>query len=178
MADIPEMSFTFGRYNSRNDLGIICEIHDTLFPEKRERKVEIPGRNGMYDFGSKTFGERVIECECKLIEEIPKSKLREIAYKLSGKQRLFFWDEPDKYYIAELFDPTEIDNIADRLWLEFTLTFVCEPFAYGKTVTQEITSGQNVIGYEGTADSPCIIVLKNTSGSNVSNVTITAVEGG
>lgn len=176
--DLPEMSFNFGKYNSLRDLGIICEIHDTLLPSKRERKVEIPGRNGMYDFGSINFDERVIECECKLIEEIPKSKLREVAYKLSGKKPLTFWDEPDKYYIAELFDPTEIDNIADRLWLEFTLTFTCEPFAYGETISQPITDGQNPISYKGTAESDCVIIIRNRSNSSLSNITITAIEGG
>lgn len=168
------MSFQFGEYNSVTDLGIICESYDTLFPPKRERKIEIPGRNGMYDFGSKTYGERTIPVECKLIDQITKAQLREVAYKLSGKKKLRFFDEPDKFYIAELFDPTEIDNIADRLWLEFTLTFIAEPFAYTDVITKPLVSGINRITYGGTEKTPTLIQLKNENSFAVSNVTITA----
>lgn len=166
-------SFDFGSYNSLEDLGIWCEAYDTLLPPKRERKIEIPGRDGRYDFGSETYGERTIELQCKLIEQITKSQLREIAYKLSGKQKLVLWDEPDKYYIAELFDPTEINNIADRLWLEFTLTFTCEPFAYSELKTESITTGMNRINYIGTERTPTRIVLENKNDFDVTNINIT-----
>lgn len=166
-------SFDFGSYNSLEDLGIWCEAYDTLLPPKRERKIEIPGRDGMYDFGSETYGERTIELQCKLIEQITKSQLREIAYKLSGKQKLVLWDEPDKYYIAELFDPTEINNIADRLWLEFTLTFTCEPFAYSEVKTESVKSGMNRVEYAGTEKTPTRIVLENKNDFDVTNISIT-----
>ena len=169
---IPEMSFQFGKYNSLDDLGIVCEIYDTLLPPKRERKVEIPGKSGMYDFGSETFGERTIECECKLINSISKAELREIAYKLSGKNKLYFWDEPDKYYIAELFDPTEIVNMGDRLWLEFTLTFICEPFANTEIKDSPLIVGENKINYLGTEKTPTIISLRNDNSFDVSTVKI------
>lgn len=172
MNDMPEMSFQFGEYNSVNDLGIVCEIYDTLLPPKRQRKLEIPGKSGMFDFGSETYDERTIECECKLINSISKAELREIAYKLSGKNKLYFWDEPDKYYIAELFDPTDIINIADRLWLEFTLTFTCEPFAYTETKDSSLIVGENKVNYLGTERTPTIISLRNNNDFEVSTVKI------
>ena len=176
ISTMPEMSFNFGKYNSVNDLGIICEVYDTLLPPKNERKIEIPGLSGRYDFGSETFGERTIECECKLINSISKSELREIAYILSKKNKLTFWDEPDKYYIAEIFDQTDITNIADRLWLEFTLTFICEPFAYKDTTDIKLVNGLNVIDYKGTAKTPTIISLKNNNDFDVTDVTIIATK--
>lgn len=172
---MPEMSFQFGSYNSLTDLGIVCEIYDVLMPPKRERKIEIPGVSGLYDFGADTYDERDIRCSCKLINKITKAELREIVYKLSGKQRLSFWDEQDKYYVAELYDPTDITNIADRLWLEFDLNFVCEPFAYSDIKTVAMVSGKNYINYNGTVKTPTILRLKNSNNYDVTNVTLTVV---
>lgn len=172
---MPDMSFDFGPYNSLNDMGIVCEAYDTLLPPKRSRKIEILGRSGMYDFGSETYDERTITLSCKLINQITKAELREIAYRLSGKNKLVLWDEPDKYYIAELFDPTEIQNIADRLWLEFDLTFICEPFAYTDVKTAPLQSGQNPVDYPGTIHTPTRVVLTNSNDFPVTNITITAI---
>ena len=108
-----------------------------------------------------------------MIEQITKAQLREIAYKLSGKKKLVLWDEPDKYYIAELFDPTEINNIADRLWLEFTLTFTCEPFAYSELKTESIKNGINRINYLGTEMTPTRLVIENKNNFDVTNISIT-----
>lgn len=167
-----DMSFNFGSYNSVDDMGIICEYYDTMFPPKRSRKIQIPGRSGSYDYGSKTYDERTIVCNCKLVNQISKAELREVSYMLSGKKRLVLWDEPDKYYIAELFDPTEIQSIADRLWLEFELTFTCEPFAYSDAKTVQIPKGNVKVEYNGTEEAPCTIVLRNNTGSPIANPSI------
>lgn len=170
-----EGSFQFGALNSLEDLGIYCEVYDTLFPPKRSRKVQIPGKNGVYDYGANTYDERRITVDCTLKDQITKDELREIAYKLSGKKKLVFWDEPDKCYIGELYDAVDIDNYGDRLFLKFRLTFICEPFAYGETVTEPIETGDNQFEYRGTQKTPCLIVLKNTSDSEINNVQIRAV---
>lgn len=172
---LPDMSFDFGQYNSLNDMGIICEAYDTLLPPKRSRKIEILGRSGLYDFGSETYDERTITLSCKLINQITKAELREVAYKLSGKNKLILWDEPEKYYIAELFDPSEVQSIADRLWLEFDLTFVCEPFAYTEVKTINVQEGSNPIQYQGTIHTPTRITLVNNNDFPITNLTITAI---
>lgn len=59
---------------------------------------------------------------------------------------------------------------------EFSLSFICEPFALGRTVTTPIHSGVNPIAYRGTAETPCVIVLRNLSRANVQTVTITAIK--
>ena len=99
-----------------------------------------------------------------------------IAGALSRKDRLRLWDEPDTYYIGEMYDPAEITDYFDEAMREFTLSFVCEPFAYGRTVTLPLSSGENTIPYGGTANAPCLIVLRNTSAAEVANLTITAVK--
>ena len=176
MTDLPYDSFTFGRYNSLTDWGIRVIKYDTLTPAKRPRKLSIPRRSGMYDFGADCWEERTVRIECVLERKISRAELRAIAGALSRKDRLRLWDEPDKYYIGEIYDPAEITDYFDEAMREFTLSFVCEPFAYGRTVTMPIASGENKIQYWGTADAPCLIVLRNTSSAEAANLTITAVK--
>lgn len=173
---IPPDSFSFGTYNSLKDWGVRVIKHDVLSPPKRSRKVQIPERSGMYDFGSKFWDERTVRIDCVLERKISRAELREIAAVLGRKGRLVLWDEPDKYYLGELYDPAEITDYYDEAMREFTLSFTCEPFAFGRTVTQPVASGSNAVGYRGTAETPCIIVLRNTSEVDAQTVTITAIK--
>lgn len=60
---------------------------------------------------------------------------------------------------------------------EFTLTWSYNPpFAFGRTVTLPIHSGENPIRYAGTAETPCVIVLRNLSDADAANITLTAVK--
>ena len=136
----------------------------------------IPERSGMYDFGAKCWEERTVRIECTLERKISRSELREIAGVLSQKGRLWLWDEPDKFYVGELYDSAEITDYFDEAMREFTLSFVCEPFAYGRTVTQDIASGANAIAYQGTATTPCVIVLRAPPDIGAQTVTITAIK--
>lgn len=86
------------------------------------------------------------------------------------------WNEPGKFYVAELYDPSEVQDFYLETAREFELAFTAEPFAYGPTVTTHITNGRNALAYKGTAETPCVIVLKNTSAADVMNVTITATK--
>ena len=173
---MPYDSFSFGGHNSLTDWGIRVVKYDTLTPPKRSRKISIPERSGMYDFGAKCWEERTVRIDCTLERQVARSQLREIAGALSRKGRLTLWDEPDKYYIGELYDPAEIVDYCGEAMRDFTLSFVCEPFAYGRTVTQPIASGANPVQYRGTADTPCVIVLHNPSGVDAQTVTITAIK--
>lgn len=173
---IPPDSFSFGAYNSLLDWGVRVVKYDTLIPPKRSRKVQIPERSGMYDFGAKCWDERTVRIDCVLERKISRAELREITGALSRKGRLVLWDEPDKHYLGELYDPADIIDYYDEAMREFTLSFICEPFAFGRTVTQPIASGRNTVEYRGTAETPCVIVLRNTSKINAQTVTITAVK--
>lgn len=174
--NMPYDSFSFGRYNSLTDWGIRVVKYDCLTPAKRPRKVSIPRRSGLYDFGADCWEERTVRVECVLERKSTRGELREIAWALSRKAQLRLWDEPDKYYIAELYDPAEITDYFDEAMREFSLSFVCEPFAFGRTVSVPLRSGRNDIRYEGTAETPCVIVLRNVSASSAANITITAVK--
>ena len=173
---MPGDSFSFGKYNSVNDWGIMVVAHDTFIPSKRARKIVIPGRSGSYDYGAKNWDERGIRLECTLMRKMSKSEFREIVYALSKKRQLRIWNEPDKFYVAELYDPADVIEYYLEAAREFELDFIAEPFAYGETVIQPIKSGVNTIQYKGTAAAPCTIILKNTSTTTAKNITITAIK--
>lgn len=169
-------SFSFGTYNSVDDWGIMVIAHDTFLPPKRERKLSIPGRSGAYDYGAKNWEERTLRIECTLMRQITKAEFREIVYILSKKNRLRLWNEPDKYYMAELYDSADVMDYYLESMRDFELTFVCEPFAYGSILTVPMASGRNRVSYGGTAETPAVIVLKNASETEATNVTITAIK--
>lgn len=169
-------SFSFGTYNSVDDWGIMVIGHDTFLPPKRSRKISIPGRSGAYDYGAKNWDERTVRLECVLMRQMKKEEFREIVYLLSKKGRLRLWNEPEKYYMAELYDSPDVDDFYLEAMREFELAFVCEPFAYGENVTTTLTDGRNRISYKGTAETPTVIVLRNASDDEIANVTITAIK--
>ena len=53
--NLPDDSFSFGPCNSLTDWGIRVVKHDVLTPSKRPRKVQIPMRDGMYDYGAQCW---------------------------------------------------------------------------------------------------------------------------
>lgn len=150
-----------------------------LLPPRREGKTTIPGRSGFYDsVAGNVYDERVESILCSFA--CPKGKTvpevcREIAYWLSGTGHLIFDKEPDKYYMAKITgSPPSAQHLG---YGEFTLTWSYNPpFAFGRAITQKITSGQNLVAYQGTAETPCTIVLRNTSKSGIVNISITAVK--
>ena len=150
----------------------------TLLPPKREGKITIPGRSGYYDDVGAVYNERAESVLCSFV--CPEGKTvpevcREIAYWLSGSGRLIFDREPDKYYLARLSGGPPMSQ--HLKYGEFTITWSYNPpSAFGKTITEPLKNGENVIDYRGTAEAPCVIVLRNTSETDISNVTITAIK--
>lgn len=165
-------SFSFGKYNSLDDWGVRVITYDVLLPPKRERKVQIPRRSGRYNYGDNVWDERTIRITCTLERKISRAQVREIAYALSQESNLVLWEEPDKYYIGEIYDSAEILDYFDECMRDFELTFICRPFAYSAAKTVPISSGNVTTEYQGTADAPCTIILRNNTGSSIVNPTI------
>lgn len=165
----------FNGINLTNKYGIVAsKVTDVLTPQLRERKVAVPRRHGRYDYGAEHREERALIIECNIAKSLTRSQLRELSYDLSHKGKIRTWEEPDKYYVGQLYNPESILKIGQGHY-QFTLEFTCEPFAYGSTITQALTNGNNTISYKGTAETPCLIVLKNTSETEVQTIQITAV---
>jgi phage-related protein len=178
---VKPFEFTF-RGKSCLDFGLYGAGFDIILPPKRARKQMIPFRDGAYDYGAQWYDERTLRLVCiwanNKLENLTRADIREISYWLSPKGHLVLAIEPDKYYNCALYNAADLEahyNFADEIRTtdgKFTLDFICDPFAYGDTVSCPITSGNNVIAYQGTARSPCTIILKNTGTTSVSNIQI------
>ena len=163
-------SFEFRGINFREQFGIRVVKTDVLMPRKRKRKTNIPRRHGSFDHGAENWEDRIIEIECDLLRKLTRDQTREIAYLLSEKGRLILWDEPDKYYIGEIYDSPEILDFQKQIFRNFTLVFECEPFAYREAKSIEIKNGSNAINYDGTVAAPAKITLTNTGNTTIDNI--------
>jgi len=180
-------SFNFRGRNSR-DFGILANHYDLILPEKRSRKQAVPFRNGSFDHGAQWYNERILRLRCvwlsAKIKEMTRADLREVSYWLSSKGRITLDTEPDKSYIGEIYGAHNLEahyiyhkqpgSTTDG---EFTVDFLCEPFAQGELVRKQINSGVPLSfrgegQYKGTAITPCLIVLRNNTPNPISGVTI------
>lgn len=163
-------SFEFRGVNFLEKFNIKIVKVDYILPPKRERKIKIPRRHGMYDFGSECFEERIIRLECDLLNKLSRAEIREISALLSRKGKLFLWDEPDKFYIGEIYDGGEIFEFPKANIRTFTLEFICEPFAYRE---DKVVNINTKIDYQGTIEAPCMIILE--AEDEVENITINTI---
>ncbi|MEG2039081.1 MAG: hypothetical protein RRZ73_05070 [Oscillospiraceae bacterium] len=169
-------SFSFGKFNSVDDWGIKVIAHDFLMPPKRDRRIQIPFKSGSYSYsGVPLYDDRSLVIDCILERQISKTQLRQIAYELSQRKEIRLWNEPYIYYVGEIYSTAEVTDFAQESMREFTLEFVCEPFAYSDLKKLNVSSGDNKIKYNGTAETPTVIILKNNNSFDVSNIQITLV---
>ena len=148
---------------------------DVLLPQLRSRKVVVPLRNGAYDYGAHYYDERAIQVTCVTTRVLTRDESRELAYTLSKKQQIRFWTEPDKYYFGRVYQPPALEQIRN-VGFRFSLTFIVDPFAYGRTVTESFVKVGNDLSYtpnyKGTAVTPTYIVIENTGNSNATNIQV------
>lgn len=166
MATVQPDSFLFAGVDMLDTYGIRCISHDPLFPKLRSRLLSIPGRDGTYDFGAQNHDDRTIKLACDSMRGLTRQELREVAALLTQKGRLVLWDEPDKYYIGRIYREEQLKYIG-MAGHEFTLTFTCEPFAYGKTVSGPL---ERQIEYTGTAATPTRVQITNTGTTIISGL--------
>ena len=168
-------SFLFGTIDMYQKFGISIVDNglqnDVLIPSLRSRKVTVPLRDGAYDFGAKYYDERPIQVSCTTVKAGTRDDAREMAYVLSKKSTIRFWNETDKYYIGRIYQAPDLDvlrNISNK----FVLNFILEPFAYGETITRPFDGLHFAVDYKGTALTPTYIIIENTGESNAVNLQI------
>lgn len=84
---------------------MIPDIRRPLRPEVTRRKLEIPGRDGAWDFGPGNKRDFVIEVDFTIKGEDNgdlMTKMRSLADFLDGKGELIFSDDPEVYQ-AQVF---------------------------------------------------------------------------
>lgn len=119
--------------------------------------------------GARTYNERELRIACdSLGTRKTREELRELAFVLSSKGRIALWDEPDKYYIGRIYKPVDL-NYLFMAGHTFTLSFLCEPFAYGGTYDGALPRR---IQYPGTARTPARISITNISGEVIHGLQI------
>lgn len=120
------MTFTFKDVSS-NKMGIkIINISGAQRAPCEPEIVSVPGRYEPLIFEKQE--RQTTEITAVLLVENP-DNIRQIFSWLSGKGKLIFSDEPDKYYNVLSDDIISLQRIDDRIQ-SFEIKFVCEPFAY------------------------------------------------
>lgn len=176
------IGFTFRNIHSSTfNIGVKTDDR-SLIPELRRNEFVIPGRHGTVDFGLNTYEKRPIQIQIGLMKNTNwnqlRLKARDIAKWLSGKGMLMFDDEPDKAYDASLYNYVGIEQIELLPMGLLTVTFECQPFAESLEYRQVnipniITKPYEIpLSVSGTSETCCIITIKNTGTTNVSNITI------
>lgn len=94
------------------------EIH-SLLPEKRKYVQEIPGLDGVADFGISGYAVRVITKPIYFTgpyAELRRNRESIIAwlYNDGAPKKLVFGNEPDRYYMAKVYAALEFENTSDR----------------------------------------------------------------
>ena len=165
------MEFKYNGKNSFTEFGIIAKsVKRPLLPTLKKKQLVIPGRHGSYDFGDNTFDNRTISVLLQFVgQNINDLRLqaRNIAAWLSGGYTpLTFDDEPDKYYLARVYDGIDLNSFA--LAGEATVTFECMPFALYQVSTGEDVLLDSVLPLDSnillnTVDAYTVAVKGNTS---------------
>ncbi len=135
---------TYKGKHSFKDFDIIAKsINRPMIPTLTKKQLRIPGKHGSYDFDENEYENRFISVLFQFVgtdENNMRLQARDIAAWLSGTtyEPLTFNDEPDKYYLARIYDAVELGTFA-KLGV-CTIEFECLPFAL-----YQVSSGEEVI---------------------------------
>ena len=145
-----------------------------LLPETNDSYVQVPGRQGSILF-PRELADRRIELDCAFVEPSLadiRTKARDIAAWLNVTDRasLSFDDEPGKSYKGKLASAVDLDHTG-RLG-QFSLTFICEPLAYGTEATTNFANDSVTVANAGTYSAPAIIEATFTGAASEFKVTL------
>ena len=174
-------TFTFGGINS-SEFGISARSFDFFNPPKRQNRKEIDFRHGSYVYNHEIYSDRYLRLNCFWGDFKTRPDIREITLWLSRQSQLVLDIEPDKYYIASLYEETDLN----ALWRGqvvsnvspvggFSLNFRCFPFAISPQTMMNVHLGVNEVDYKGTAATPTNIIIRNTGNTNIHGVNITVI---
>jgi predicted phage tail component-like protein len=145
-----------------------------LLPYPNDYYVQVPGRQGSVHF-PRELADRRIDIDCAFmgadLADI-RIKARSIAAWLNATDRgtLNFDDEPGKSYKGKLASAVDLDHTG-RLG-QFSLTFICEPLAYGTEATTNFANDSATVANAGTYSAPAIIEATFTDVASEFKVTL------
>lgn len=167
--------FTFNGKHSDTFNIRVRNMTRSIKPEKRVYRTVIGGRDGTFDFTDNTFANILISFECDHRGGNFFEKAREMALWLSGAGELVVDGDDGKIYKACVYSEIPLTQVC--YVSRFTVCFECHPFAMSlpKSVTNTITAlaQETGVGVEGTARTPCVITIKNTGSTQITNLRLT-----
>jgi predicted phage tail component-like protein len=173
------IGFTFNNKNS-DEFGLVVRSDNrTMAPSKRRNQYLIPGRDGLLDYGNETFDNRVITVDIvthKKTYEDYRLQVRDVAKWLVGSGNLIFDDEPNKAYVAKVYDSLDLEQFATTG--KTSISFECLPYAESLVFNQVTTTFTNnnkqiTANVSGTANTCGIITIRNQGSTTIQNITIT-----
>lgn len=170
-------SFTYNGIDMYEQFKIKVIIYDLFMAARRQSKLVVPGRSGAYDFKADEHEERPLRMVLEVEGTITDAQFDSLKYTLSRRGRIVLWDKPDRYFIGQLYDPTEVIDYFRHSKREFDVNFLCEPYAYALAPTV-VTAKTPImpIQYAGTRQTPTRITIRNTGSTPLQGVTVTARE--
>ena len=144
-----------------------------LLPASNDSYVQVPGRQGSVLF-PRELQDRYIDLDCAFIEKnFPDIRIRarEIAAWLytEGRGILSFNDEPDRYYRGKIASQVDFEHMATMG--QFSLTFRCEPLAYGGEQTVNFVNDTVTVDNQGTFESQPVFTAAFTGAASEWKVT-------
>lgn len=131
--------FTFNNIDS-SQFGIYADHKRVLFPSIKSREVQIPGKKGSIDFGTR-FSARLVEVACYVagdeVEDLKDtlSQIRAWLDPSNGERVLIFDNDPDWYYKARYTGQIPLSYFVSGA--SFTIPFKCsDPFIYSINPTE------------------------------------------
>ena len=145
-----------------------------LLPQPNDRYIQVPGRQGSILF-PRELADRRIELDCAFVGSSLadiRAKARDIAAWLNVTDRanLSFDDETGKTYKGKLASAVDFDHIG-RMG-QFSLSFACEPLAYGSEATTSFTGDSAAVANSGNYPTPAIIEATFTDAASEFKVTL------
>lgn len=147
--------FTFNSIASSTYGIIATNRNSNVLPQVNDSYQQIPGRHGSYLFSGE-LSDRLIEVECAISKDTLanlSTEIRNIANWLYTTERktLSFDDEPGKSYQAKVEGQIDLEQIASLG--KFTISFRCEPLAYGTEQTSNFVADAVTVNNTGTFEA-------------------------
>jgi len=158
------------------DMGVqVYGLNRQIRAAKHVVQTRIPGRSGTHDATDNSYDNITITMDCVYLGDAAPTFARQVAAWLSGSGALILDDEPDKTYQATVWSEISSDQLITIR--EFSLEFTCYPFAASAStqVQKTIQSSSDTVQIQaqGTAATPCRIVINNIGDTTIHNLRIT-----
>jgi len=123
-----DLSFTFAG-DASADYGITGSPKLPLFPAKRRNTIDIPGRDGSYDFGGNSYPPLLVTMDCVLKPASMAAKnaaLSAAGLWLMGEGALVFGRDATKQWAsAKVYNQPDLRHIGKNV--RFPIVFECSP---------------------------------------------------